>query len=224
MFFSKKRKIIFKPRSPQFDILEPKPSSTHIPQWYKDTPAVNEKILTAKRCVPMLDALSAGYIISLAEDVYWDEDSENKYHVDSKVELVSRHMPIQTSNFDIGDSYETQPYKWINQFFIETPKGYSTLFVHPLNRLDLPFYSFTGFVDTDNHPLIVNFPFLIKKGFKGVIPKGTPLIQAIPIKREDWNSSMKDTDKPHLYVKEYEVLNPPFGWYKRKWWTKKRYQ
>lgn len=224
MFFSKKRNIIFKPRSPKYDILEPKPASLFIPQWYKNTPQVDEKTITAKKCVPMLDALSAGYMICLPEDVYWDEDTENHYSTNSKVELITKHMPIQTEKFEIGEAYDTQPYKWINQFFIQTPKGYSTLFIHPLNRLDLPFYSFTGFVDTDKHPLIINFPFLIKKGFKGIIPKGTPLIQAIPIKREDWKSSMKDINKPYIYTKEYEVLNPPFGWYKRKWWTKKRYQ
>jgi hypothetical protein len=224
MFFSKRKTIEFRARHPELDIAEPKPASSVIPSWYKITPQVNEKILTAKKCVPMLDALSAGYVITLPVDIYWDEEKERKYWYDSKVELISQHHPVQTNKFDTGEEYESQPYKWDNNYHVKTPKGYSTLFVHPINRLDLPFYSFTGFVDTDKHPLITNFPFLIKKGFRGIIPKGTPIIQAIPIKREDWTGEVKDTNKPYEYVKEYEVFTPPFGWYKRNWWTKKRYQ
>ena len=221
----KSKKIEFRPRSPQYEILEPRPASLFIPDWYKKTPQVAEKILTAKRCVPIIDALSAGYVIPLPADIYWDENrQENKWQSDSKVELISGHSKVQTEMFDISTEFDSQPYKWISHWHITTPKGYSTLFVHPTNRSDLPFYSFSGLVDTDKHPLIVNFPFVIKKDFVGVIPAGTPLIQAIPIKRDNWEMSIKDEDKAHLYLKEYEVTNPPFGWYKRKFWSKKKYQ
>ena len=219
-----KRKVEFRSRAPHLDIPPPRPASTFIPDWYKKTPPVAEKILTAKRCVPIIDALSAGYIIPLAADVHWDSSKENPYWSDAKTDLVSSHYQVQTENFDIDDAYDTRPFKWVNQFHIKTPKGYGMLFTHPINRTDLPFHSFTGFVDTDKHPLIVNFPFVIKEGFSGVIPAGTPLIQAIPVKREDWEMSIKDEDTPYVYVKEYEVLNPPFGWYKRKVWQKKKYQ
>lgn len=219
------KKIEFRPRNPQYDILQPKPASLYIPEWYKQTPQVNEKTLTAKKCVPMLDALTAGYIIPLPVDVYWDENKDGrKWQVDAKTEIVSEHLKVQTELFDIDDSYDSQPYKWVSQWHITTPKGYSTLFVHPNNRTELPFHSFTGFVDTDKHPVIVNFPFVIKKGFSGTIPAGTPMIQAIPIKREDWQMEMKDMHTPHTYLKEYEVFSPPFGWYKRNFWSKKRYQ
>jgi len=84
------------------------------------------------------------------------------------------------------------------------------LFIHPVNRTELPFHSLTGLVDTDKHPIIINFPFFIKAGFVGTIPAGTPLIQAIPIKRDGWQMKMKDEDKAHSYLKQYEVTNPPF--------------
>jgi hypothetical protein len=221
----KSKKIEFRPRTPQFDILEPKPASLFIPDWYKKTPPVTQNILTAKRCVPIIDALSAGYIIPLPVDIEWNEESEvKKWLSNSKIDIISEHSQAQTEMFEIDSSFDTQPHKWINSWHITTPKGYSTLFVHPVNRSDLPFYSFTGFVDTDKHPVIVNFPFVIKKGFVGTIQAGTPLIQAIPIKRDDWEMSIKDEDKAYSYLKEYEVMNPPFSWYKRKFWTKKKYQ
>lgn len=221
----KSKKIEFRPRAPQYDILEPKPASLFIPDWYKKTPPVSQNILTAKRCVPILDALGAGYMIPLPVDIEWNEQSEGKkWQSNSKIEIISEHHQSQTEMFEIDSSFDTQPHKWINNWHITTPKGYSTLFVHPVNRSDLPFYSFTGFVDTDNHPVIVNFPFVIKKGFVGTIPAGTPLIQAIPIKRDDWEMSIKDEGKAYSYLKEYEVMNPPFSWYKRKFWSKKKYQ
>jgi hypothetical protein len=224
----KKKTIEFRPRNASLDILPPRPASSFIPQWYKDTPAVADKVLTAKRCVPMIDSLSAGYIIPLPHDVHWDEskrDGNNMpYWSDAKTDLVSAHHDTQTEHFDINPAFGEHPYKWVSQWQISTPKGYSTLFFHPSNRTDLPFYSFSGFVDTDKHPLIVNFPFVIRDGFQGVIPKGTPMIQCIPVKREDWVMELEDMDKNYVYLKEYEVFNPPFGWYKRNFWQKKRYQ
>jgi hypothetical protein len=222
--FKKDKKIEFRPRSPQFDILPPKPATTFIPEWYKKTPIAKESVLTAKRCVPIIDAMGAGYIIPVPTDVIWDWEKQPKPYSDaSKTEIVSMHHLSQTDQFELSEEYDPQPYKWVSHWHVKTPPGYSTLFVHPINRTDLPFFSFTGFVDTDTHPLIVNYPFFIKKGFKGVIPKGTPMIQAIPVKREDWSMSIEDENEPYEFLKEYEVTNAPFGWYKRKYWHKKKY-
>ena len=40
-------------------------------------------------------------------------------------------------------------FKFISTWCIQTPKGFSSLHMHPLGRFDLPFYSFHGIVDTD---------------------------------------------------------------------------
>jgi hypothetical protein len=223
----KKKIIEARGINPASGAVPPKSASLFIPDWYKKTPAVKDKILTAKKCIPILDALSAGYMFSLPTDVKWDNQLINEgkppYSYEYNLPLISEHFKSQTDQFETDSQYDPQPYKWSNHFHIKLPKGYSMLFVHPLNRTDLPFYSFTGFVDADEHPLVINFPFLIKKDFVGTIPAGTPIIQGIPIKRENWELIHKDKDKAYKYVKEYEVLNPPFAWYKRKWWTKKVY-
>lgn len=216
------KKITFISSHPEFKISPPIPASRIVPEWYRTMPGSRDKVETVKKCIPFLDALTAGYVITLDADVYWNEESKT-FHSESPIQMQSDHMQSQTQDVNIDDRFDSQPHKWVNHWEIRTPKGYSCLFIHPLERTDLPFYSLTGIVDTDKHPLVVNFPFLFKKGFSGVIPKGTPIIQVIPFKRDNWKSEISDDkpyDKDHI---EYEAQSPPFGWYKRKWWTKKFY-
>jgi hypothetical protein len=67
----------------------------------------------------------------------------------------------------------------------------------------------TGVVDTDAYPLVVLFPFMMKNTFEGVIEKGTPVVQIIPFKREDWKKRIYDkiSDKSS---KELKSLGPNF--------------
>jgi len=77
--------------------------------------------------------------------------------------------------------------KWLNPWSIETPRGYSCLFVPPLNNERLPFIPFSGIVDTDTYIPVVNFPFLLADpNFDGTVPAGTPIVQVIPFRRESW--------------------------------------
>jgi hypothetical protein len=217
------KKIKFVPRNPQFEILKPGPATKFIPTWFRKMKPVGlDMVITAKRCVPFLDSLSMGYIMPLPADVVFHQD-KNEFSTSALSDIVSSHTYEQTSGIETDTIYDPKPWKWLNYFYIKTPKGYSTLFIHPLNRDDLPFHSFSAVVDTDKHPLITNFPFLMKKDFNGVIPAGTPLIQMIPFKRDEWSMSVANTDKPYEYPKEYEVMSSPLGWYRHKWWVKKKY-
>lgn len=220
--FNRTKKIKFHSDKTQFDILKPFPTSRAMPDWWKKMPRVVDGVETVKTCVPFLDSLTVGYTIPLPADVYWNAESK-QFASTSKFPLNSDHMPIQTESVVLPDIYDPQPHKWINSWHVQTPPGYSTLFIHPMNRLDLPFYSFSGIVDTDKHKLVINFPFVLKKDFNGVIPAGTPMIQAIPFKRDDWESVVKDTGDPYKYAKSFEVFGPPFSWYKRLSWNKKKF-
>ena len=85
---------------------------------------------------------------------------------------------------------------------IEAPPGYSLLFTHPVNRADLPFTTLTGLVDSDTfHHSPLSFPARWHDvQFNGVLPKGTPVAQCLPVKRESW-------------IGRFEVLTkrPPTG-------------
>lgn len=224
----KKNKIIeFRSAHPDIDIPEIEPAVKNIPEWYKKTLPVVEKTLTAKKCVPLMDMFSTGYIIKSPCNIYVSNGKNGeKIIVDdfSVTDFITTHSPEQTSEFEIDKSLSPRPLKFINSFHIKTPKGYSCLFFHPINQTDLPFYSLGAVVDTDKHGQIINFPFFIKQDFEGLIPKGTPIIQFMPFKRQNWISKVKDKDIPYYYKDFYKTFNPPFHFYKQNAWTRKTYR
>jgi hypothetical protein len=219
VFGKKTKKITFQTDSSGFDILRPIASSRMVPEWFRKTEGAKEGIETLKKCIPILDSLTAGYMIRLPADMTWIPETKRFFSM-SEMQLNSDHNYVQTDQVSLPPEFDPQPHKWVNSWFIKTPPGYSTLFIHPLNQMDLPFHSFSGIVDTDKHPLVVNFPFVLRKDFSGTIPAGTPIIQAIPFKRDEWDSEVID-NVSHSYDDAHEVDMPPFNWYKRKWWTKK---
>lgn len=215
------KKIKFQSIHPMFDVPKPEPVSKHMPEWYRKLAGVDDGVMTIKKCVPFLDAMTSGYVILSPVDVNFN----GKEFVNlAKVPVVSMHHKQQISEVSVPFGFSNQPYKWENFFTVTTPKGYSTLFIHPLNRNDLPFMSISGIVDTDAHPVPVNFPFFLKEGFTGIIPAGTPLIQAIPFKRDTWVSEVEDNEPPKEHPDVYKMHNPPFGFYKKNWWSKKSYR
>jgi hypothetical protein len=80
--------------------------------------------------------------------------------------------------------------KFHNLWTIEAPEGYALLFTHPVNRFDLPFTTLTGLVDCDRyHDNWIHFPaHWHDASFSGVLPKGTPVAQCLPVKREKWQA------------------------------------
>jgi hypothetical protein len=64
----------------------------------------------------------------------------------------------------------------------------------------------------------------MKNGFSGTIPAGTPIIQAIPFKRDDWKMEFPNKEESYSYKDFYKWFDPPMAKYKRFFWKKKRYQ
>jgi hypothetical protein len=67
-------------------------------------------------------------------------------------------------------------------------------------------------------------PFLIKRGFEGIISAGTPIYQITFIKRENWISKEikydEEFQKKHFYNIKKLLRG---GGYKNFYWTKKEY-
>ena len=215
------KKIKFKTTNSKFLIKEPTPSARAIPDWYREMPRVSGGTETSKMCMPFLDSMTAGYTIYLSADTYFENGQCKQI---SELSFVEAHLDTQIAPAMLSDVYAKTPLKWINYFIAETPKGYSSMFMHPANRLDLPFYTLSGIVETDSFPAPVNFPFLIQKDFTGIILEGTPIAQVVPFKREDWKvdvESNKEASVPVSFLNE--LHSPPFNFYKRKFWKRKNF-
>ncbi len=184
---------------------QPKPASHFIPDWYKDLNSyIGEKKVpngtaltpgTIKRCMPVFDAISAGYIIVSPADIYVSqkEDEEGKisaYYEWANYGLIEFHPVEQAPSHPDRNEHIAYP-KWLNPWAITTPPGYSVLFVQPLHRKSV-FTIMPGIVDTDTYNAAVNFPFVLNEPnkFEGLIPAGTPIAQVIPFKREFWEMSI----------------------------------
>jgi hypothetical protein len=187
---------------------EPEPASKHIPDYYRnmpssissssDGPVFNDEGdpgLTVKRCMPVLDSLTAGYMIPLVTDVQVSREGDGKGFVwpAKNFNAIAFHPNSQFPGLDVPEEYDsTNAYKFVNPWQIVTPPGYSCLFVSPMWRYDLPFHTLPGVVDTDQHPVSVNFPFFMRRDFEGHLKKGTPIVQVIPFKREGFSSSVSE--------------------------------
>lgn len=185
--------IEFLCHSEDWDVIpKPFPARKLMPDWFKSLPMkLNPgiKSSTVKRCPPFLDAMQVGWIIPLAGDVEF-RSNDNASGIDYTWEfykpLVENHSYEQiTTDKKPNPILPKPPMKFLNYWLIKVPKDYSILFVPPLNRPDPRFTCFSGLVDCDGYFEYINFPFTFnEKNFHGIIEAGTPLVQAIPIKRD----------------------------------------
>ena len=223
-------------------LLAPTPSYQKIPQWFKDLALVwnrndlkelnpfvdrgaDATNLSTKICPPFMDAFTSGYMYVLNEDLTVSLDPEGKPLIsweDGALLLVDKRiindLPVPMGCHPIHFGFRTY-------FYYETPPGYSMLITHPLNRYDLPFLTQSAIIDSDEFGLPVFTPFFLKKGFTGVIKKGTPIFQMIPIKRDNWEMEVVLDDEA-IQVKDYDAENRRSrltGFYKSMYWKKKNY-
>lgn len=184
-------------------IPEPKPAIKYLPDWFRVLPPENKEItdkafnipmMTAKKCFPLIDAMSLGFVIPLCGDLHVKVDNdmtETVVHNPPGIKLAEFHDVEQVGG-QTAPRYPMNPIKFINHWVIKTAPGWSTLFIPPINNIDNPFTCLGGLVDTDNYPKEVNFPAIWNRpGFNGVLKSGTPLVTAIPIKRDAFNKKPK---------------------------------
>jgi hypothetical protein len=178
----------------------PTPAAQGLPDWLKAMPAqafsavVSGEDDTAKRCPPFIDAMTCGFLIPLICDLTvengeftWDNDLPPGGAVSFPRSPIGIHDASQVTGTPLFDA-DRFLIKFHNLWTIEAPEGYALLFMHPANRFDLPFTTLTGLVDCDRyHDAWINFPaHWHDTTFSGVLPKGTPVAQCFPIKRENW--------------------------------------
>lgn len=212
----------------------PEPMVKNLPAWWrKVNPYIGGKKNvvnaqyneTIKKCPGILDLLSMGYLLKTPCDIYVDATGEKLTWQVHPVhqESVTLHTREQVEGWDFDRT------EWMDDIFrihpmwvIGTEKGYSTLFIQPSFHTDLPFELVPAIIDTDMYISDGPFSMRIKRGFKGVIEAGTPLVQCIPFKREEFHARI--LDKPDLTALNsltWKLRHKFGGAYKKLMWEKK---
>jgi hypothetical protein len=231
--------------------LFPQPSRNVMPEWYKQMPSYSKDQpnlendaasrlalmggmsgpATIKKCMPVFDSLSAGYLLLLHMDliIFRQEGSDAPWYrwPDGREEEISFHEFYQVDGFPKAQK-NLPVAKFKNPWGIKTRPGYSSLFVSPLNR-DTPIEILSGTVDTDFYNIPVIFPFTLKDpNWTGLIPAGTPIAQVIPFKREKYTHKIVDMEqakKGKMYQKNLEAISSTFyKAYRNNFWQRKEYR
>jgi len=192
----------------------PVPAHKIVPDWYKDIKlsidwGEDQEVPTIKRCVPVRDYLTSGYVIlnPYEVNIRYSEDEAGilkASNVCPAEEFISAHpynqCPVHMNN--VRNHY----FKISNVWRVKTPPGYSCHFYQPFYDLNEDYKLFPAIVDTDKHDDAVNFVGVgLKRNFN--IPVGAPLMIVYPFKRDDWKMSV-----------EYEDFTNKNAY---KFWTKK---
>lgn len=222
--------------------LKPYPASQSIPEWWRemtpyhkgtDNPEgkklfVNDGAsnVTFKKCTPMLDSLTSGYIIPLWTDVQIQKRNLG-FNITwrTKQPVFEMHQP-SSFYMDHPEGYHTTVMKYLNAWIPQTPKGYSCLITSPFGYRNLSFRAIPAIIDTDKSVIDVPFPVWVKDVEDGtIIEKGTPIVQIIPFKRENWESVFTYyEDEEHLKVMEKTFNSNIVNHYIRNVWSKKVYK
>jgi hypothetical protein len=240
------KNINFRARSKnEFEVqLKPYPAVKQLPKWFLDMGPYLDKTkasfpndeklhfrdrvanATFKKCVPLLDSMSAGYIIPLWADVMVEQENNiPKVYWKTANDVFMIHGQ-SSREITAPTGYDQIVYKYNNCWIPQTPKGYSCLITSPLGHNDLPFKAIPAIVDTDRSTLELVFPMWIKTGFEGIVEKGTPMIQIIPFKRDDWDSTFDYYQNGEYYdvIEEKNFNGTMVGHYLKNHHSKKKFK
>ena len=231
----------------QIKDLQPSPVKSVLPEWWKkaslffkfpdgsfyeagkdkETGKV-EKGLGFKSCPALLDSFSTGYVLKTPTDIMFVQNDNVPYVIIDNEYSAFCSEREEMPEFEAPHGYSKKHFHWWPNWGIEAPEGYSILVLNPINRFDLPFLTVSGIIDSDKYTSSGLMPFFLKEGFSGMIPKGTPFAQIIPIKREDWKSEFIYHDEKSIsdrFEKTANMYRKPFGGiYKKSTWTRKNYE
>jgi hypothetical protein len=220
----------------------PVPAANSVPFWWKDAdryikdpngePYINAsgvgKVLSYKSCPAMLDTFTSGYMLRTPCDLdFYIKRGRTKVRIPVGFEdIVGEREPME--GFQTPPGFDDRHFHWYLNWAPQVPKGYSTLYVQPLNHFDLPYVTVAGIIDSDKVTNSGLLPFFLKTGFEGVVPAGTPIVQIFPFKREDWEMEYKFYTPEEIFEQTREnslkFRDPNGGVYKRDYWEKRKYK
>jgi hypothetical protein len=186
----------------------PKPALKYIPDWWKETPFIDSthtmgKVTggNVKNCPSFMDYFSQGYVLPMWADTILSYDSETKTwawkSADDKfkwsVHENGQYLNTVSHSFLGSDSYFI--FKAQCPWRIITKPGYSTYQLPVFYHFNKDFSVLPGIRDSDTYHQI-NPQVVIHSDKKEIfIPRGTPLAQYVPFKREKNNGLVRDMEE-----------------------------
>ena len=224
------------------DVPAPEPASKNTPKWYQDSDIYikmpngeaarypdGSRALGYKSCPAILDLYTTGYVLKTPCDITF-ELTGDKISVNLPMQFKDfcEIRPGGMSDFAIPSGHYESSFHFYPTWAPELPEGYSALYVTPLNHFELPFTMVAGIIDNDKFNTPGLMPFFLKKEFNGVLPKGTPFVQIIPFKREDWEMDVKLHNQAEIFERSKWANDtfriPDGGVYKKSFWTRRKYR
>lgn len=203
----------------------PLPASKVIPEWYKNLPPVDLGVysagvegVTIKRCMPFMTAMTEGWIVFTPADIRV-ELSENGHRASTgqgyPVTLVEPHYPFQYAGAPFGEKVIL---KIQTQWVLRTAPGWSALVTQPFNRPDNGIHPLTGIIDADTFTQQITPPlYFTREDGLFTIPKGTPLVQVIPFKRQAAPGVVRVASHNEIvtFARQGRAIVGETGWYRK---------
>lgn len=194
-----------------FNTTKPVPAHTMQPDWWKkgkSNEIVNGNAVTGtiKICPAMRDWLTTGYLIVSQRDIQVRHDKELMWHraeverdSDEKQIALPSH-PKEQLFYGTDHEFNMFPenpnmydaFKIRCDWCMKLPEGYSMMYLDPFLYNNPDFVAWRGMIDADKgfnmadeNNNIIMYP---KHDGDFVIKKGTPLVQVVPYKREEWTA------------------------------------
>jgi hypothetical protein len=228
-------KITFTPTTEGAKLTPPEPVRMHLPKWYKDVPPTTPDVapfpksgnFTIKKCIPVLDYLTSGYLMRFTTEVAImpEEGTDEQgfgWELPMAMNMVDTHPHTQCPILING---KRRPYIRFNtEYVVRTPKGYSCLVYQPLMHLENRFTFISAIIDTDTYDGEMKATGWINNQSPFVIEIGTPMVALFPFKRDEWKMEVHS----HLFDKQRSkveaLLHRKFyNFYKQYFHKKKRY-
>jgi hypothetical protein len=182
------------------------------PEWWKNMKfsEYNRGVIqtTIRACPSMDDWLKTGWYLCANRDMIVknghgvddnDDDSikMSTHEFGTGHEMASPAHPAAQMGHAFQYLHDDEApvrgaFKMRNPWNITTPPGYSCLYLDPFLFQNKFFATWQGIIDTDkfnanyDNAQIIFYP---RVGHSFVIPKGTPLCQIVPYKREEWHAT-----------------------------------
>jgi hypothetical protein len=222
----------------------PSPSVLGLPKFWKSMPKYFEQPvnvldsrqkMTIRHCPAVNDSANFGYTVYLPFDIFIDATNESQidsylpeinvsfFGEQGNINLASHQHPISFQNYVDLDVYHPMSIKINTLWGIKTDPGYSVWITSPFINTKSPFKVVDAIVDTDRFISCYPYQTLIKKGFCGTIKEGTPFLQVIPFKREEFSSVVLEKEFKEIKKQNRKIHAGFKNSYKRFFWSRKRF-